>query len=80
MRAAFLISLFSVMAISVEALDFIVIGRSCSEGFRFDSHYRVESFLRFNSQPIIYGAVGSFVLSWSLNRQPVLPVPLDSIV
>ena len=67
--AAFLISLFpfasiyAVVAVSVEALDFIVIGCSCLEGYRFDSHYRPESFLRFNYEPIIFGAVGSLVLS-----------------
>ena len=27
-----------VVAVSVEALVFIVIGRSCSEGWEFDSH------------------------------------------
>ena len=32
------------VAVSVEALVFIVIGRSCSEGCRFDSHYRPGSF------------------------------------
>ena len=39
--------------ISVEALVFIVIGRSCSEGYGFDSHCRAGSFLRFNSRPIM---------------------------
>ena len=41
------------VAVLVEALDFIVIGRSCSEGCRFDSHYRPSGFLRFNSRPIM---------------------------
>ena len=41
------------MAVSVEALVFIVIGRSCSEGCGFDSHCRPSSFLRFNSRPIM---------------------------
>ena len=58
------------MAVSVEALVFIVIGRSCSEGCEFDSHYRPGSFLRFNSRRIMYGAVGSLVLSWSWTRHP----------
>ena len=53
------------MAVSVEALVFIVIGRSCSEGCGFDSHCRPGSFPRFNSRPIMYGAVGSLILSWS---------------
>ena len=57
------------MAVSVEALVFIVIGGSCSEGCEFDSHCRPGSFLRFNSRPIMYGAVGSLVLSWSWTRQ-----------
>ena len=35
-----------------------------------DSHCRSGSFLRFNSRPIMYGAVGSLVLSWSWIRQP----------
>ena len=55
----------AIVAVSVEALVFIVIGRSCSEGCGFDSHCRSASFLRFNSRPIMYGAVGSLVLSWS---------------
>ena len=59
-----------VVVVSVEALVFIVIGRSCSEGCGFDSHCRPGSFLRFNSWPITYGAVGSLVLSWSWTRQP----------
>ena len=41
------------MAVTVEALLFIVIGQSCSEGCGFDSHYRPSSFLRFNFQPIL---------------------------
>ena len=48
----------TVVAVSVEALVFIVIGRSCSEGRGFDSHCRPGSFLSFNSRPIMYGAVG----------------------
>ena len=54
----------------VDVLVFIVIGRSCSEGCGFDSHCRLGSFLGFNSRPIMYGAVGSLVLSWSWTRQP----------
>ena len=41
------------VAVLVEALVFIVIGRSCSEGCWFDSHSRPGSFLRFNSRPIM---------------------------
>ena len=40
------------------------IGRSCSECCGFDSHCPPGSFLRFNSRPIMYGAVDSLVLSW----------------
>ena len=39
------------MAVLVEVLVFIVIGRSCSEGCGFVSYYRLGSFLRF-SRPI----------------------------
>ena len=59
-----------VVAISVEALVFIVIGSICSEGCEFDFHYRPGSFLRLYSRPIMYGAVGSLVFSWSWTRQP----------
>ena len=62
------ISLWAVVAVLVEALVFIVIGRSCSEGCGFDSHCWSGSFLRFNSRPIMYGAVGSLTLSWSWTR------------
>ena len=62
----------AVMAVSVEALVFIVIGCSCLEDCVFDSHYRPGSFLRVNSRSIIYGAVGSLVLNWSWARQPGL--------
>ena len=58
------------MAVSVDALVFIFIGRSCSEGYGFDFYCRPGSFLRFNSWPIMYGAVGSLVLSCSWTRQP----------
>ena len=57
------------MTVSVEALVFVVVGRSCSEGCGFDSHCQSGSFLRFNSRPILYGALGSLVLSWSWTRQ-----------
>ena len=60
--------IIAVAAVSVEALV-IVIGCSCSEACGFDSHYRPGSFVRFNSRPIMYGAVGSLVLSWSWTRQ-----------
>ena len=41
------------IAVSAEALVFIVIGRSGSEGYEFDSHCRPGSFLRFNSRPMM---------------------------
>ena len=41
------------MTILVEALFFIVISRSYSEGCGFNSYYRSSSFLRFNSWPIM---------------------------
>ena len=44
---------YMAMAVSVEALVFIVIGRSCSEGCVFDSHCRPSGFLRINSRPIM---------------------------
>ena len=47
------------MAVSVEASAFIAIDRNSREGFEFDSHCRPGSFLRFNSWPVIYDAVGS---------------------
>ena len=69
------------MAVSVEALVFIVIGHSCSEGCVFDSHCQPGSFLRFNSRPIMYGAVGSLVLVLDPTTWVhFLLVPLDSIV
>ena len=58
------------MAVSVEALVFIVIGRESSEGCGFDSHFQPGSFLKFNYRPIVYGMVGSLILSWSWTRQP----------
>ena len=68
------------VAMSVEALVFIVIGRSCSEGCGFDFHCRTG---RFHSRPIMYNAVCSFassgVLHPSISDQFPL-VPLDSIV
>ena len=41
------------MVVSVEALVFIVIGRSCSGGCGFDSHYQPGSFFRFNCRLIM---------------------------
>ena len=41
------------LPVSVEELVFIVTGRSCSEGCGFDSHYRLGSFLRFKSRPMM---------------------------
>ena len=55
----------AVVAVSVEALVFILIGHSCSEGCGFDSHCRPDSFLRFHYRPIMYGEVDSLVFSWS---------------
>ena len=43
------------MALSVEALVFIVFGRSCSEGCRFDSNTTDRAvFFRFNYRPIMW--------------------------
>ena len=61
---------WAVVAISVEAPVFIVIGHSCSGGCGFDSHCRPDSFLRFNFWRIMHGKVGSLVFSWSWTRQP----------
>ena len=52
----------------------IIIGRSCLEGCGFDSHCRPGSFLRFNSRPIMYGAVGSLASCGGLG-----PVDLSSV-
>ena len=41
------------MAVSIEAIVFIVIGCSCSEGCGFYSHCLTGSFLRLNSPPIM---------------------------
>ena len=71
------------MAVSVEALLFIVIGRSCSKGCGLDFHCRPGSFLRFNSRPIMYDVVGSLVFELVLDPTTwvyFLLVPLDSIV
>ena len=71
------------MAVSVEALVFIVIGRRFSEGCGFDFHCRPGSFLRFNSRPIVHGGVGSFLSSGVLGRSTwvIFPLePLDLIV
>ena len=67
---AFLKVFKAIVAVSVEALVFIIIGRSCSEGCGFDFHCRPGSFLIFNSRPIMYCAVGSLVLGWSWTRHP----------
>ena len=64
------------MVVSVEALDFIVIGRSCSEGCGFESHCRPGSFLRFNYRPIMYGAVGSLVSSGVLGLSTWVKIPV----
>ena len=65
------------VAVSVGALDFIVIGRSCSEGCAFESHSRPGNFLRFNARPIIYDAVGSFVSSRVLDPSTWVKFPLE---
>ena len=67
------------VVVSVEALVFIVIGRSCSEGCGFDSHYRPGSFLRFNYRPIMYGAVGSLVSSRVLSPSTWVKFPLEHL-
>ena len=64
------------MAVSIEALVFIVIGHSCSEGCEFDFHCRPGSFLRFNSRPIMYGTVGSLALSGVLVPSTWVKFPL----
>ena len=79
----FSIHIKAVVAVSVETLVFIVIGRSCSEGCGFDSHCRPGSFLRFNFRPIMYGAVGSLGIESVFDTTTsvhFLLVPLDSIV
>ena len=71
------------MDILVEALVFIVIGRSCSEGCGFDFHCRLGSLLRFNSLPIMYGVVDSTGIELVLDPTiwvHFLLVPLDLIV
>ena len=62
------------MAVSVEAPAFIAIGRSFLKGCGFDSHCRPGSFLRNNSRPVMYGAVGSLASSGVLG-----PFDLGSI-
>ena len=52
---------------------FIVIDRSCSESCGFDFDCRPGSFLRFNSRPIMYGAVGSLVLVLVLDNLGAFP-------
>ena len=47
----------------VEPTAFTVIGRSCLEGYWFDSHCPPGIFLRFNYRPIMFGTVGSLVSS-----------------
>ena len=58
-------------------LVFIVIGRSCSEICGFDSPCRPDSFLRFNSRPIMYGAVGSLVSNGVLGPSTWIKFPLE---
>ena len=53
----------AMVAISVEAQVFMVIGCSCSKSCGFDSHCLPGSFQRFNFRPIMYVAVGSLVSS-----------------
>ena len=65
------------MAVSVEALVFIVIGHSCSNGCGFDSYYRPGSFLRFNSLPIISSP---YCATWNKGVQLLSVLKLWSIV
>ena len=55
------------MDVSVEALVFIVIGRSGSEGCGFDSHHRSGSFLRFHSWPVMVRRGGFICIELVLN-------------
>ena len=71
------------MAVSVEVLVFIVIGRSCSEGCGFDSHCRPGSFLRliFSAYNVRRGLfTGIELVVDPTTWVHFLRVPLDSIV
>ena len=52
------------VAVSVEALVFIVIRHSCSDGSAIDSRYRSASFLRLNSQPIMWSPYCAIWNKW----------------
>ena len=67
------------MAVSLEALVFIVIGRSYSEGCGFDSHCRPGVFFIFTSWPIMYGAVGAVVSSGVLGPSTWVKFPLEPL-
>ena len=67
------------MAILVEALAIIVIGRSYLQGCGFDSHCRPGSFLRINSWPVMYGAVGSLASSGVLSPSIWVQFPLEPL-
>ena len=61
------------MAVSVEASACVVIGPSCLEGGVFDSHFRPGGFFRFNSRPVMYGAIGSLASSRVLGPSIFVP-------
>ena len=73
------VMIYKTVDLSVEAPAFIVIDRSCLEDCGFDSHCRSGSFLRFNSRPVMYGAVVSLASSGVLGPSTSLE-PLDLIV
>ena len=69
----------AVVTISVEGLVVIVVCRRCSEVCGFDSHCRSGSFLRFNSRPVMYGAVDSLVSSGVLGPSTWVKFPLEPL-
>ena len=57
----------------------IVIGSSCLEGCGFDCHCRPDSFLRFNSPPVMYGTVGSLASYGVLGPSIWVQFPLEPL-
>ena len=68
-----------IVTVSVEALAFIVIGRSCLEGCLFDSHCRPGSFLRFNYRPVMYRASSLMASSVILGPSIWVKFPLEPL-
>ena len=62
------------MAVSVEAPAVIAICRSCLEGCGCHG-----SFLRFNSRPLMYGAVGSLASSGVFGPTTWVKFPLEPL-